>query len=327
MKREQGVALITVLLIVAIATLITSALIAHQHLAIRSTNNQLGARQALYFAMGGEALAKSILLRDLQGTGDSTQSTVDHPSEAWAQSLPPMPIEQGEIAVRISDLSGRFNLNSVVQNKQVNRVALERFQRLLRVLDIKDFNVNVLIDWLDEDQQVSGEAGAEDHQYLLAKPAYRNAGGSLAAVSELRLLLGMNEADYRRLQPYISTLPEQTPLNVNTASSYVLASLADGLSLASAGKLQAQAEQEGYRDLAMFLNQPALAGLAVPATGLDVSSQFFEVRSEVSLGGRRLVLVSALQRNTHGEVLVLGRTFAQAALLYESATSTEQDAL
>lgn len=325
MKREQGVALITVLLIVAIATLITAALIARQHLAIRSTSNQLDARQALYFAMGAEALAQSILLRDLQGAGGGTQSPVDHPGEAWAHSLPPLPIDQGEIAVRINDLSGRFNLNSLVQDKQVNRIAVERFQRLLRVLDIQQFNANVLLDWLDEDQQVSGEAGAEDPQYLLATPAYRNAGGPLAAVSELRLLLGMSEADYRRLRPYVSTLPAHTPLNVNTASTYVLASLADGLSLASADTLRTHAEREGYRDLATFLSQPALAGLAVPAAGLDVASQFFAVRSEVSLGGRRLVLVSTLQRNAHGDVLVLGRNFAQAALLNESATSTEQD--
>jgi type II secretory pathway component PulK len=35
MKREQGVALISVLLIVAIASLITTTLLARQHLAIR----------------------------------------------------------------------------------------------------------------------------------------------------------------------------------------------------------------------------------------------------------------------------------------------------
>jgi general secretion pathway protein K len=48
--------------------------------------------------------------------------------------LPPLPIEHGQIAVRIDDLAGRFNINSLVQDQQVNRVALARFQRLLRLL-------------------------------------------------------------------------------------------------------------------------------------------------------------------------------------------------
>ena len=60
MKRERGVALITVLLIVAIVTVVTAALVARQHLAIRSSANQLNARQALHYAMGGEALAQGM---------------------------------------------------------------------------------------------------------------------------------------------------------------------------------------------------------------------------------------------------------------------------
>jgi general secretion pathway protein K len=325
MKREQGVALISVLLIVAIASLITTTLLARQHLAIRSTSNQLGARQALYFALGGEALAQSVLRRDLQRAGTDPQNPIDHLGEDWAQVLPPLPIEHGQIAVRIDDLAGRFNINSLVQDQQVNHVALARFQRLLRLLEIKQVNANALIDWLDDDQQVNGAGGAEDPQYLLAEPAYRNAGQALAAISELRLLQGMSEADYQRLRPYVSALPARTPLNVNTASAHVLASLADGLSLASAEKLRAQAARESYRDLGAFLGHPALAGVAVTASGLAVGSQFFAVRSEVSLAGRHLVLLSTVQRSASGQVLVLGRNFAPAALLNQSATGTQQD--
>lgn len=324
MKRERGVALITVLLIVAIVTVVTAALVARQHLAIRSSANQLGARQALHYATGGEALALGMLLRDIKGNSGDPRSPVDHLGEAWARPLPPFAIEQGEIAVRISDLSGRFNLNSLVQGKQVNRIALERFQRLQRLLGIERNYAPALVDWLDEDQQLNGEGGAEDNQYLLATPPYRTGGQALAAVSELRLLLGMTEADYRRLLPHVSALPAQTALNVNTASAPVLASLADGLSLASARSLQAAAGREGYRDLAAFLSQPTLAGLGVQGAGLGVGSQFFEVRSEVRLGERRLVLLSTLQRSAEGEVLVLGRDFGQAALLAEPTTTTEQ---
>ena len=320
MRRQRGVALITVLLVVALVTVVCAALLLRQQLAIRSTGNQLLVRQAQYYAEGGELVAKALLRRDL------SEGQVDHPAEAWANPRLRFPLDEGgELRLRIEDLSGRFNLNSLVQGKQVNRIALERFQRLQRLLGIERNYAPALVDWLDEDQQVYGEGGAEDNQYLLATPPYRTGGQAMASVSELRLLLGMTEADYRRLLPHVSALPAQTALNVNTASAPVLASLADGLSLTSARSLQTAGGREGYRDLAAFLAQPALAGLGVQGAGLEVGSQFFEVRSEVRLGERRLVLLSTLQRSAEGEMLVLGRDFGQAALLAEPTTTTEQD--
>ena len=58
MKRQRGVALITVLLVVALASLVTAGLVLRQQLSIRSSTNQLLARQAWHFALGGEALRR-----------------------------------------------------------------------------------------------------------------------------------------------------------------------------------------------------------------------------------------------------------------------------
>lgn len=82
MKRERGVALITVLLVVALVSVVCTGLVLRQQLAIRSTGNQLLVRQAFYYAEGGELLAKAILLRDLRA-GD-TGVPIDHLGEQWA---------------------------------------------------------------------------------------------------------------------------------------------------------------------------------------------------------------------------------------------------
>ena len=66
MSRQRGVALITVLLVVAIVTVVSAAMVARQQLSIRATSNQLQARQAWHYALGGEALAQAILARDLR---------------------------------------------------------------------------------------------------------------------------------------------------------------------------------------------------------------------------------------------------------------------
>ena len=66
MKRQNGVALITVLLVVAVVTVVCAGLIARQQLSIRSSANQLHVTQAWHYAQGGETLAKAMLERDLR---------------------------------------------------------------------------------------------------------------------------------------------------------------------------------------------------------------------------------------------------------------------
>jgi len=325
-RAQRGVALITVLLVVAIVTVVCAGLIARQQLAIRATANQLQARQAWHYALGGEALAQAILSRDLKAPGSDPQQPVDHLQEAWAKPLPVFPIEQGEIAVHIEDLAGRFNLNSLVQNNnQVNPEALNRFKRLLQNLHIEQPYAERLADWLDDNQEPSGEYGAEDNQYLLLQPAYRPANRALEDVSELRLLLGMSEADYRRLAPHVSALPGDAALNVNTASALVLSCLAVGLTPDAAQALVAARGREGYRDLASFTGQPALGGSVPPEEGLALGSQYFRVISEVRLAERRQVLLSTLQRDAKGRVRVLQRDLGQPALLPPPATQEQKE--
>jgi general secretion pathway protein K len=311
MRAQRGVALITVMLVVAVATVVSAGIIARQQLSIRSSANQLHVRQAWHYALGGETLAKAVLRRDLQ-QGDP-QAPVDHLGEPWAQPLVPFALDEGgELRVRILDPTGRFNLNSLVRQGQVNEAALGQFRRLLLGLQIEAPYAERLLDWLDADQEPSGGYGAEDNQYVLAQPAYRAANRALADVSELRLLLEMSETDYQRLLPFVTSLPADATLNVNTASARVLASLAEGLPLSTAEALVARRADQGYPDVPGFLGQ--LPGLSVQGQGLAVGSQYFQVISEVSVGERRQVLRSTLQRASDGKLYVLSRDLGQSGV-------------
>jgi len=319
------VALITVLLVVAIVTVVSAAMVARQQLSIRASSNQMQARQAWHYALGGEALAQAILARDLRAgtTGEPGASgeaaAVDHLLEPWAQPLPAFEIDQGEILVRIEDLAGRFNLNDLLRDQQPNPAAVEQFRRLLLRLQISAPYAERLLDWLDPDQQPSGEYGAEDNAYLALDPPYRNAGRRLHDLSELRLLLDMREEDFQRLAPYVAALPPNVPLNVNTASPMVLSSLSDNLSLGAAESLVELRRVAPFRNSAAFLAQPAMAGTTLQGTALAVGSQFFQATSEVRLGDRRLALVSLLQREQDGSVRVLARNLGQPARLARSS--------
>lgn len=312
MSRQRGVALITVLLVVAIVTVVSGAMVARQQLSIRATSNQLQARQAWHYALGGEALAQAILARDLKG-GEPGAAAIDHLLEPWAQPLPAFEIDQGEILVRIEDLAGRFNLNDLLRDQQPNPAAVEQFRRLLLRLQISAPYAERLLDWIDPDRQPSGELGAEDNAYLGLDTPYRSAGRRLHDLSELRLLLDMREEDFQRLAPYVVALPPNVPLNVNTASAMVLSSLSDNLSLGAAESLVELRRAVPFRNSAAFLAQPALAGTTLQGTALAVGSQFFQATSEVRLGDRRLALVSLLQREQDGSVRVLARNLGQPA--------------
>ncbi|MEO9330777.1 type II secretion system minor pseudopilin GspK [Ectopseudomonas guguanensis] len=313
MRRQSGVALITVLLVVAVVTVVCAGLIARQQLSIRSSANQLHVNQAWHYALGGETLAKAVLERDVR-RGDPRQP-VDHLLEPWARPLTFPLDEGGELRVRIVDPSARFNLNSLVRQGRPNELAVLRLRRLLLRLGIDKPYAERLLDWLDTDSEPQGGNGAEDGQYLLATPPYRAANREVTDVSELRLLLEMDEADYRRLLPFVSALPGEALLNVNTASAMVLSSLSDGLTPDTATALIAARGAEGYPSPAAFAAQPALAGMGEQVVqGLAVGSQYFEVFSEVSLGERRVVLRSLLQRSNDGQVSVLARDLGQGGM-------------
>ena len=304
MRPQRGMALITVLLVVAVVTVVSAGIIARQQLSIRSSSNQLHVRQAWHYALGGETLAKAVLLRDLR-QGDP-RAPVDHLNEPWAKPLAPFALDEGgELRVQISDLSARFNLNGLLRQGQPNDAAMAQFRRLLLGLQIETPYAERLLDWLDADDQASGAYGAEDNQYLLQQPPYRAGNRALADVSELRLLLEMNEVDYQRVSPYVTALPAEATLNVNTASARVLASVADGLSLSAALGLIAGRGSEGYDNPASFTAQ--LAGLQPQSQALGVGSQYFQVVSEVHIGDRRQVLRSTLYRASDGRIYVLAR--------------------
>jgi general secretion pathway protein K len=323
-SAQAGVALITVLLVVAIATVVTAGMIARQQLSIRSSSNQLSARQAWHYALGGEALAQSMLTRDLKQAGSNPRQSVDHLAEAWARKIPPYVVDEGRISLSIEDMSGRFNLNSLVSGQQVNTEAVQRFRRLLQRLQIDPLYADRLLDWLDDNQEPTGGSGAEDNQYLLLQPPYRAANRALQDVSELRLLLELSEQDYRLLQPFVSALPADAGLNVNTASALVLSTLSDTLTPQAAQELVLARGGQGYRTLAEFTAQPALAGAGELSKGLTVGSSFFQARSEVQLGERRRVLISNLQRQADGRVLVLQRDLGQSARVLTDKKFEEQ---
>jgi len=232
--RQKGVAIITAMLVVALGTITMVTITSRQQLDLQRERNEGVIQMARDLSASGERFAAALLYRDRQ---EALRENTDSLDDDWAQTIPPVPIDQAAIQGCIIDMQGRFNLNNLIDS-QGNAVLayVEQFDRLLGVLNIERSKAQAVIDWLDQDVNAQVPDGAEDDFYTSLDPAYRAANRVFASVSELQLVKGFDprvetEAeDYELLVPHVAVLPVDdgpTPVNVNTATPEVLASVDD----------------------------------------------------------------------------------------------------
>ncbi|MBM5811379.1 MAG: general secretion pathway protein GspK [Gammaproteobacteria bacterium] len=303
--RQRGVALITAIVLVAIATVIAVYLGTRTALDLRRTAGLIALDQARQVALGAEAWAIEVLQDDQQ------ESQTDHPGESWAQPIPPLPIDGGSIRGRLEDLQGRFNLNSLVAaNGRVDEVSVALFERLLDQVEASPRWARIMADWIDVDTVPGFPEGAEDGDYLAQDPPYRAANGAVVTVSELLALPGMTLAEFQRIQPWVAALPAGTLINVCTAPAPVLAALVAGRTDFSDAEALARNRQAGcfptLDDLRATLTSEEFTGLQ-PV--IAESSNWFRLTSTVTIGTSELTLYSLIGRQAGGG----GRTVLRTA--------------
>jgi general secretion pathway protein K len=310
--RSRGVALIIALVVVALATIMATRIGAQGALNERRGMTLLAQEQAFQVALGAEAWAIEVLRESK--TASPHMDSLDQP---WATPLPPIPIDGGAIAGQVEDMQGRFNLNSVVKaDGTINQAAFDQFTRILAALDLEPKWAALLLDWIDPDSIVYGISGAEDGVYLGQSPPYRTANRQITSTSELLALPGFGAERYKRLAPYVAALPLGTKLNTCTASGLVLDSLAAGLTQfgGDAAALAANRQKGCFprvsdvqAALSPLLTAPGQLQAFMSAT-LVQQTDWFRVRTVVSLGTTQLTLYSLLERNPGGFSRVLLRT-------------------
>ena len=299
--RQRGVALVTALLVVSLATVAAVAMATRFQIDLRRTGNLLNGEQAYAYALSAESWASVVLRQDLQ---DSQHDSLD---EGWSTALPPIPVEGGFVNGRVEDLQGRFNVNNVVKvGGSVNKLQLEYYKRLLDLLGLEPELAPALLDWLDGDINATFPDGAEDDEYLRADIPYRAGNRPLVDVSELRLVKGYTPEVMLALEPHVTVLPVPTPININTATPIVLQALHAELDESDIEQLIATRDETAFTDLKEFLAHDALAGLEI-AVATDIKTEWFSVLTDVSVGRGRARLESILYRKT-GRPQIVSRT-------------------
>lgn len=290
-KRSQhGVALISALLVVALASTAAAQLMYSQYLDLRRSGNLFLRDQAWQYLRGSEDFA--MILLDKAIKNNRLYDLLEQESV--------FPVEGGSLGGKITDLQGRININAVVDGSgKVNSLVFERLQKLLGDLGIPTALADAIVDWIDKDNNPISANGAEDDYYLGLDPPYRSANTRFESLSELLLVRGYQKLEVEKrkaLEQNITALPADTNININSASADVLKAV--GFKEAGISTIRERLSSDGTKK--PFGSMDEIKQLKLlpedKLGGLGTTTEYFELTTTAQIGRTRLKQYSIIHR-------------------------------
>jgi general secretion pathway protein K len=314
LHHQRGIALLVAIIMFALATTVAAAITYNKAMASRRAAATFTLEQALQAGMAAEALAGIAL----ESNGTATRTAIH---QEWHQIVGPLEIEGTGVWIQaqLEDLSGRFNLNSLVmQNPQDNTFVddphqMQVFKNLLGFLGMEDKWVGLMKDWIDPDIAPDMTSGGEDTLYLTQTPPYRPPNTFITHPSELLALPGFGPENYAKLAPYVTALPNSAKVNICTASGYVLDATRNdqqNLTEFQTQDLDTLREKDCFPLKTAFTDPIGNPQLKQLVEGhIDEKSQWFRLRTQIRVGTAEFVLYSVLHREPTNKVRTLQRSF------------------
>ena len=305
-KYQQGVAIITALLIVTIATTVSITIATRLQLDVRRTGNLIAQDQAQFYLLAAEEWSQRILRQDKK------DSTIDSLDESWAIELPPLPVDGGSIQGTLTDLHACINVNSLVAGGAVDATSKARLTQLFQKLGVKNDLTQAITDWIDGDLETSNPNGAEDGYYLNLETPYRTANTPLHSISELRLVKGFEDSEtYELVKPYLCAFildGGEMTINVNTASAEVLQSLSENMTAELAADIIERRDEQPFNDIKELTSFAKLDTIIKNTKKLSTSSDYFLLRTQAIIGRANKVMYSVIYREDNGNTKIISRT-------------------
>ena len=300
MKQQQGIALITILVMVALATILAATIAKRQANTAENTAYLMRHNQSLLYAKSAEAFFSELLVDDAENAGD-----IDHLQENWAKPMPAFPVEDGFVSGTLQDESGKFNLNSLVNiDGTPNPQAKIWFEKLLVRVGLPEKLSEAVIDWQDADDETIGAMGAEASYYQGLPHGYLAPNSKFHSVEELKLVRGFEGQKYLQIADYVSAAPaSDTKVNINTAPAMLLASLDPKLDVNAVQDIlqQRQANLEYFSNINDLWAIEPFTQVNTDVRNevndlLGVQSSYFKAKIEVLLSERKRQFSSDLVR-------------------------------
>lgn len=296
---QRGAAILMAMLTVVLVATLASAMMWQQWRGVELESAQRARVQSAWILTGALDWARLILREDAREGG------TDHLSEPWAVPLASarlstfLAAERGQtlvgddtdpdsgafLAGNMEDLQGRLNVANLIVGGKLHEPTLAAWARLFKQLDLPESELDLM-----------------SQRLLLASTAL--AGGKLDPQAPLwpqrvedLAWLGLSAASLQTLSPFVTLLPEATPVNLNTAPVEVLMASIEGLEMAQARQIaqsRAVTPIGTLMDALLVVNSP---NVKFDAAQHGVASRFFSVTGQLRLGQRTLQERSVIQRD------------------------------
>ena len=201
MSRDRGAVLINALVIVLAISAVAAALLTRSETARIRTSDSQNAHQLSLYLDSAEALVPGLL-------DEVSDGSAAHLGQAWASDALSFPVDRGSVAVEITDLQSRLNVNWL---RSEDAYVQDLFVALFTELDLPQSLLREITEFVAP----NGPRSVND--YLSRRPSVLPRGGPLRTLDDLREVTGMTPAIFARLEPYVAALPFSSRLNLNTA--------------------------------------------------------------------------------------------------------------
>ncbi|MCA8094041.1 type II secretion system minor pseudopilin GspK [Burkholderia anthina] len=285
-RRERGIAIVTVLLVVALAATLAASVLWRQQVATRDVENQRLATQTMWVERAAVEWARATL------RAQAATSNVTFVGQTWSAPiadvqlsdlLPPeaaavnAELSRAWISGSVEDAQARFNLMNLVSRiapgkpYQANGEGLRAYRRLLGELSLAPALAQQTADYMLNSLRDANGPGGWPLQ--------------LVSVDDLARIPGYDAHAIDALAPFVTVLPDLTVVNANTAAEPVLMAAIPTLSQSQAKRLvdrRATAYFVSTGDIAEYL-LPAQGGSPTLPDGsaVGVSSGYFIVHCRV----------------------------------------------
>lgn len=298
---QQGMAIISALLIAAVVAVIAGGMLNRQTLFTRSLEAEQQRVQGTWRLLGAVELSRQVL-RDARLQEAATR--LDQP---WAR---PIVLQQGAgpFAGQLQDEQGKFNLRNLMANQRPDPQELQNFERLCQLL-----GVSPAVGQRISQRVINAYPRVAKREPVPAAPVSPGARATspnapakheraqysmLRSLDDLRGVEGVDDALLARLAPYLTILPANTWVNGNTASATVLAAVVPGLSLARAQGLIAERDSgQWFINRGEFVNRLRMPHLVVDDVRVGITSEWFRLRGQARSDRRRVSLDVLLYRS------------------------------
>ncbi|MDN2664453.1 type II secretion system minor pseudopilin GspK [Psychromonas sp. 14N.309.X.WAT.B.A12] len=300
--KQRGIALITVLMILAIMVTVASTMTGRMTSSLLRTEGVNYSEKIYWYGQATVEFSRMILEDDFE---DSEIVSLD---QTWATPDLVFPVDEGQITGNMVDFRSCFNINALATQEDDDEddepLAVSQLKRLLEELDVEEGTADTIVesarDWVDSDDTADESEGAEDRYYESLQVPHLTANNLMVDISELRSVQGVTAEIYDNIKDYLCALPTSEQLiNVNTvrmdkaALLYSLFSEDLDFTVEDFEELIDDRPTSGWESVEEFLSEDLLDGQSISdeeEAQLSVTSDYFQFYGAAEFDQRVIVL-------------------------------------